>query len=233
MTEEKINPRTYDPSLGDQGWAALGKESMFTRMVFQNRWNRQRFKETRQQQVFDKSRGSFLTDEKIEEYEKASLLDKVTGLYNSRSFKKKLHYELKRAKRYKRPLSLLLLSVDRMDEIRRQYGLLAQDEVMKAAADIIKQAIRDVDVACRPAPDQLAVIFPETYSSRAIVVSDRVREKLKSSPVSADLRGLAVTGSIGVVSFPTHARDGVDLLNLAIDYMQVARKEGGDQVYSG
>ncbi|HEY9776957.1 MAG TPA: diguanylate cyclase [Planktothrix sp.] len=233
MTEEKVDPRTYDPSMAEQGWAVLGKESAFTRMVFQNRWNRQRFKETRQQQVFEKSRQLFLTDEKIEEYEQAAVLDKATGLYNSRSFKKKLHYELKRAKRYKRPLSLLILSIDRMDEIRRQYGLLAQDEVMKAAADIVKGAIRDVDIACRSNADQLAVIFPETYSSRAIVVSDRVREKLKSSPVSADLRGLAVTASIGVVSYPTHARDGVDLLNMALDFLVVARKQGGDQIYSG
>lgn len=233
MAEERINPSTYDPSVGEEGWAALGRESIFSRMVLQNRWNRQRFKETRQQQTFDKSRDSFLTDEKIDEYEKASLRDKVTGLYNSRSFKKKLHYELKRAKRYKRPLSLLIISIDRMDEIRRQYGLLAQDEVMRAAAEITKQAIRDVDVACRSGGDQLAVIFPETYSSRAIVVGERVREKLKGSPVTADLRGLSVTGSIGIVSFPTHARDGVDLLNMAIEFMNTARKDGGDKVYSG
>src|SRR5215469_17686975 len=140
-------------------------------------------------QVIDKSRLNMVQDQGSE-LEMLAVYDKLTGLYNSRSFKKKLHYELKRAKRYKRPLSLLLISMDRMDEIRRQYGLMAQEEVMRAAAEILKQAIRDVDVACRSAEDQLAVIFPETYSSRAIVVGERVREKLKSSPVGNDLRGL-------------------------------------------
>lgn len=231
--EKKIDPRSYDPSVGDQGWAAVGRESMFTRMVLASRWNRQRFKETMQQQTFDKSRHTLLSDDKLNEYERAAVLDKTTGLYNSRSFKKKLHYELKRAKRYKRPLSLLVMSVDRLDEIRRQYGLLALDEVMRAAANIAKAAIRDVDIASRSGTDQIAIIFPETYSSRALVVGERVRDKIKTTKISDDLRGLRVTASIGVVSFPTHARDEVELFNIALSYMQTSREEGGDKVFSG
>jgi diguanylate cyclase (GGDEF)-like protein len=228
--QEKINQRIYDPSVGDQGWAAVGRESIFTRMVLASRWNRQRFKESMQQQTFDKSRHTLLSDEKLNEYERAAVLDKVTGLYNNRSFKKKLHYELKRAKRYKRPLSLLVLTVDGMDDIRRRYGLLALDEVMKSAAAISKAAIRDVDIASRTGTDQISIIFPETYSSRALVVAERVREKMKTTKISDDLRGLRVTTSIGVVSFPTHARDEVELLNICLGYMQNAKKEGGDKV---
>ncbi|MGH9553183.1 MAG: hypothetical protein ACRD3W_27635, partial [Terriglobales bacterium] len=114
MTEadERIDPRTYDPKVGDQGWAALGRESIFTRMVLENRWNRKRFKETRQMSVFDKSRHHTISEEKLIEYERLTLMDKATGVYNSRTFKKRFIYELKRAKRYKRPLSVLVLSVD-------------------------------------------------------------------------------------------------------------------------
>jgi diguanylate cyclase (GGDEF)-like protein len=233
MEEEKIDPRTYDPSVGDQGWAAAGRESIFTRMVLKNRWNRQRFKETKQEQTFDKSRHTMLTDEKLEEYERASLQDRLTGLYNNHSFKNRLHYELRRAKRYKRPVSLLVMSVDRLDDVRRQYGTLTIDEVVKSAASIVKQAIRDVDIAARTATDQFAIIFPETYSSRAVVVGERIREALKSKKISDDIRGLRVTASIGVVSFPTHARDDVELLNIATSFMQKAQADGGDKVNNG
>jgi diguanylate cyclase (GGDEF)-like protein len=231
--EKKVNPITYDPHLGEQGWGALNRDSIFTRMVLENRWNRQRFKESKQQQFTDKSRSYFLTEEKLAEYERVSLRDKLTGLFNGRSFKNKLRYEVKRAKRYKRPVSLLIMRIDRLDELRRQYGMLVLDEVIKSAADIVKQAIRDVDLPSRSAADQLAIIFPETYSSRAIVVGERIRDLLKTTKISDDIRGLRVTASIGVVSFPTHARDEVDLLRLAQEFLEHAHKSGGDAVYSG
>jgi diguanylate cyclase (GGDEF)-like protein len=232
MSEEKFDPLSYDPSVGDQGWAAAGRESMFTRMVLQNRWDRQRFKEKKQQQGFDKSRAYILTEDKLAEYEKASLHDKLTGLFNARTFRNKLHYELRRAKRYKRPVSLLLLIPDRLDELKKQYGSMALDEIMKSAAKIMKGAIRDVDVPCRSGTEQLAVIFPETYSSRALVVAERIRETMKTTKISDDIRGLRVTASIGVVSFPTHARDEVELFAIASRFVEKAKKDGGDMVYN-
>jgi diguanylate cyclase (GGDEF)-like protein len=234
MKDEKTDPtKSYDPTVADMGWAALGRESIFTRMVLQSRWDRQRFKETRQQQTFDKSRHAFITEERLAEYEKASLCDTVTGLFNMRTFKNKLHYELRRAKRYKRPVSLLLMSMDRLDEVKKQYGVLALDQVMASASSIAKQAIRDVDIACRFGQDQLAIIFPETYSSRAIVVGERIRDHLKTTKISDDFRGLRITASIGVVSFPTHARDEVELLRLAEQFVATAHKNGGDMVFNG
>jgi len=233
MKDEIPDPKTYDPMGLDMGWAGAGRESIFTRMVLQSRWDRQRFKETRQQQVFDRSRHTLLTEEKMAEYERLSLRDNVTGLYNPKTFKNKLHYELRRAKRYKRPVSLLLMRLDRLDEVRKQFGTLSIDEVMRSAARIALQAIRDVDLASRSGDDQLAIIFPETYSSRAIVVAERIREMLRTTKISDDLRGLRVTASIGVVSFPTHAREDGDLLKLAQEYTETAKRNGGDMVFSG
>ena len=81
----------YDPKVGDQGWALFGRESMFTKLVLDMRVNRQRFKETKQQNILDKSRHP-LTEEKIEEFERIGLRDKLTDLCNPRAFGKKLQY---------------------------------------------------------------------------------------------------------------------------------------------
>jgi two-component system, cell cycle response regulator len=222
----------YDPKVIDQGWALFGRESMFTKMVLDMRSNRQKFKETKQQHILDKSRHT-LTEEKIEEFERVGLRDKLTDLCNPRAFGKKLQYELRRAKRYKRPLSLLVVAVDNLDEVGRTYGQLAIDDTIRSAANICRAAIRDVDVAARCSPDKLAIIFPETYSSRAIVVGERIREKMKGTQINEDLRQLRVTASVGVVSFPTHARDEQDLLNRALEFLRIAQSEGGDRVHNG
>jgi GGDEF domain-containing protein len=47
------------------------------------------------------------------------------------------------------------------------------------------------------------------------------------------MRHLRVTTSIGVVSFPTHARDEIDLMQRAVEFLAKAEEEGGDRVHNG
>lgn len=215
----------------EEGWA-LARDSKFTDMLVEMRVSRQKFKETKQQAMLDKSRET-LSEEKLDEIEKMTLIDSLTELYNPRTFLKKLEYELRRAKRYKRPLSLLIMSVDKLDDLGRLHGQMFIDDTLKAAANIIRGAIRDVDVPARCNNNQLGVVFPETYSSRAIVVGERIREKIKGVPINDELRHVRVTASIGVVSFPTHARNEHDLMAKALEFMERAEQEGGDKVYNG
>lgn len=216
---------------GQEGWA-FARDSKFTTMLLEMRVSRQKFKEARQQALLDKSR-EVMTDEKLEEIERLTLIDSLTELYNPRTFMKKLEYELRRAKRYKRPLSLLIMSIDRLEDLGRQYGALFIDDTLKAAANIIRGAIRDVDVPARASHNQLAIVFPETYSSRALVVGERIREKIKTTPINDEIRHVRVTASIGVVSFPTHARNEHDLMGKALEYLEKAESDGGDKVYNG
>jgi diguanylate cyclase (GGDEF)-like protein len=215
----------------DDGWA-VARESKFTKKVMETRFDRQRFKETKQREMIERQRKPYSEDE-LEEMEKASLYDSVTGLYNQRAFLRKLEYELRRAKRYKRPLSLMVLSVDNFAQLQRQYGQMIIEEVMKATAGIIGSCIRDVDITGHCDGTHLGIIFPETYSSRAMVVAERVRERIKIEPINSELRHLRISVSIGVVSFPTHARDETDLMNRAIEFLANAQNDGGDRVHNG
>ncbi|MCC6977195.1 MAG: GGDEF domain-containing protein [Candidatus Melainabacteria bacterium] len=221
-----------DKTGSKQGGWAQARDSKFTDMLVEMRVSRQKFKETKQQEMLDKSRET-LSDERLDEIEKMTLIDSLTELYNPRTFLKKLEYELRRAKRYKRPLSLLIMSVDKLDELGRLHGQLFIDDTLRAAANIIRGAIRDVDVPARCNNNQLGVVFPETYSSRAIVVGERIREKIKGVPINDEIRHVRVTASIGVVSFPTHARNEHDLMAKALEFMERAEQEGGDKVYNG
>lgn len=79
-----------------------------------------------------------------EEIEKLALLDTLTELYNSRTFTKEVKDELKRAKRYKRPVSLCMVAVDGFRDIQRSYGALTSDAVLKVIGGVLRGAVRDV-----------------------------------------------------------------------------------------
>ncbi|PWT97876.1 MAG: hypothetical protein C5B53_07455 [Candidatus Melainabacteria bacterium] len=215
-----------------EGWE-FAPEGMFSRKVVENRTTRKKFSEARQKALQDEERTHTLTEELLEKYERAVLVDPLTGIYNTRTFFRKLSYELKRAKRYKRPLALLVMSVDRLGHYSHDYSAMIVDDIFFAVASFMRDAVRDVDIPACCGKDHLAVIFPETYSSRAVKVGERIREQLSSQPISEDLRNIRITVSIGVVSFPTHGREENDLLLKALDFHDEARRRGGDRVYSG
>lgn len=214
-----------------EGWSYV-RENKFTQMMKKTKEDRQKFKEEVQQRSLDRSR-QFISEDKLDHYEKVTLIDKSTGIYNHKAFMRKLEYELKRAKRYKRPVSILIMEIDGLDAYGRQYGSMIVEDMLKSATGICQKAIRDVDVPGRCKENRLAIIFPETYSSRAVVVGERIRERLKTQPINDELKHLRVTTSVGVVSFPTHARDENDLMFKALEFLEVARTEGGDRVYNG
>jgi diguanylate cyclase (GGDEF)-like protein len=217
----------FDPNFGDKGWRRFAKDSMFTKKVHENRISREKFKETKAVGV------RFFSDEELAEYEETVLIDRVTGLHSSIAFDRRFKFEVKRARRYKRPLALLLLTVDGLDKIGREFGQLTIEDCLRAAARLIKGAIRDVDIAAVTDAGPIAILFPETYSSRATVVGERIRFKLKQEQISEDLASIRVTASIGIVSFPTHSRDDHGLFEKAVEFLSVAQDQGGDRVITG
>lgn len=216
----------------DETWKSV-RENKFTRKMLETRVDRQKFKDTQRQEQAEREQHRELSEEELEELEAVSMRDPLTGIFNKRAMLRKLEYELRRAKRYKRPLSLMVLAVDNMEQYQRQYGTMIVEEMIKVTTRILTGSIRDVDISGRCEGETLAVIFPETYSSRAMVVAERVRERMKTEPVSQEMRHLRMTVSLGVVSFPTHARDEHDLMARALEFMARAASEGGDRVHNG
>ncbi|MCW5822564.1 MAG: GGDEF domain-containing protein [Cyanobacteria bacterium TGS_CYA1] len=220
-----------DESKNKEGWSSP-RETQFTRMQKKTQDDMAKFADQKRDRAMDKVRHA-ISEENLEHFEKISMYDSVCEIYNHKAFMRKLENELKRAKRYKRPVSLLVLEVDDLDSYVKQYGTLIVDEVLKSLVGIVQKAIRDVDVPGRLQDNRLAVIFPETYSSRAIVVGERIREMLRGKSVSKDLKHLRLTVSVGIVSFPTHGRDEHDLMKMAFQFMAAAQEQGGDAVHNG
>jgi len=214
-----------------EGWE-FAREGAFTKMVFRMRVSREKFREAQEQAILEEHRTATLTEESLAEYERAVFLDPLTGLYNARTFARKLGHELRRDKRYKRPFSLMVISIDRLNDYEKQFGTMTVNDLLKATSITIVSSIRDTDVSARIAYNHFAVILPETYSSMALVVAERIREKLGQLPLNNDWRGLKLTASLGIVAFPTNGREEADLMQKVLEFHEQANENGGDSIVS-
>ncbi len=188
----------------------------------------ERVKELEQRSLLSNTQAT-LTSAKTEDLERLALLDSLTELYNSRTFLKELKDEIKRGKRYKRPVSLAMISIDGFKEIHRQYGALTGDAVLKVVANVLRTSIRDVDIAARYSAEEFAIIFPETNTSGASVVAERLRQRIGTQAITHNWHNLKVTASIGLASFPTHAREHDELIARSVQALELAVQRGGDR----
>jgi two-component system, cell cycle response regulator len=187
----------------------------------------ERVKELEQRSLLTSSQLSAANGEDIE---KMALLDGLTELYNSRTFLKEMKDELKRAKRYKRPVSLCMVSVDGFKDITRSYGALTSDAVLKVIGGVLKAAIRDVDIPSRFSSDEFAIILPETNAAGAAIVAERIRSRVANHGITHNWHNLKVTTSVGLAAFPTHARESDELLSRTVQALEMAVQKGGDVV---
>jgi diguanylate cyclase (GGDEF)-like protein len=131
--------------------------------------------------------------------EELSSRDGLTGLYNRREFETRLREETQRARRYNKPLSVMLLDIDHFKNVNDRYGHQAGDETLIAVADLIRLGARPMD-AVSLRRRELAVILPRTDATGAgIVAGDRAASRDRS-PYWGD--EIQVTVSIGFATFP-------------------------------
>jgi diguanylate cyclase (GGDEF)-like protein len=167
---------------------------------------------------------------KSEVVERAALYDSLTNLYSARSFAKELDFEVKRAKRYKRPICLCLVVIDDLKELGSKYGAMTTDITLKAAASAIQNSIREIDIAARYTSDHFAILMPETTEAGAATVAERIRQRIKKQPVVHGRLNLSITASVGFTSFPVQAKDLVELKERATIAVDRAVAQGGDRV---
>jgi diguanylate cyclase (GGDEF)-like protein len=127
----------------------------------------------------------------------ASRIEPKTGLFNVRHLTSVLEQELRRAERFGRPLSLLMIDVDHLRRINNSLGHVAGDQALRLVSMSLRSLTRDYDVAARFGGDEFCVLLPETDQAGALRVADRIREDVERSGNGA---GLQLTVSIGVAS---------------------------------
>jgi len=158
--------------------------------------------------------------------------DGLTGIYNHRYLQEMLAGEIRRTRRYNRPLSMILFDIDHFKKFNDTYGHPVGDAVLKGIADKAGSLLRGVDILARYGGEEFAVVLPETDKSSALGVAERIRRSISSHTFEfQDVEPLHVTVSLGVGSIPP-AETQEDLIRMADEALYRAKENGRDCVAS-
>ncbi|MCU0580414.1 MAG: response regulator [Desulfobacterota bacterium] len=158
----------------------------------------------------------------------SAITDRLTGLYNQAFFHYSLEKEVRRSAREQMALAVIMIDVDHFKEYNDTRGHLAGDELLKHLGALIRENIRDIDLAARYGGDEFAVILSHTDPDKTDLVAERIRQALArpSSPVATN----GITLSLGVAVFPRDAADPQQLLHCADQALYQAKREGKNRI---
>jgi len=121
--------------------------------------------------------------------------DALTGLWNRQKFEAVCEMEIRRARRYKHPLSLIFCDLDHFKFINDEYGHHTGDQALKACADLFKSQLRASDYVCRWGGEEFLVVVPHATGEETLALA----EKLRRTAFDTDIfPGKRITLSLGV-----------------------------------
>ena len=161
----------------------------------------------------------------------AAITDGMTGLYIRRFAMHRLAGELKRARRYQEPLSVIMCDIDHFKRVNDTWGHPAGDAVIIAAAKALQGGVRaEVDLACRFGGEEFVLILPNTGSEAAMLAAERLRQAMEGLRVAAGTaEPLTFTMSLGVAEFGDEG-DADALLKRADEALYESKGGGRNRV---
>jgi diguanylate cyclase (GGDEF)-like protein len=158
--------------------------------------------------------------------------DGLTGLYNHRAFQERLREEVARARRYRKPVTLLFLDIDHFKEFNDAHGHPRGDQLLRGVGDLLTAQARGSDICARYGGEEFCLLLPETPKDGGRIKAERLRDLIRATPFagSEQLPGQHVTISVGVAEYPADASTADDLLTHADHALYVAKRQGRDRV---
>jgi len=153
-------------------------------------------------------------------------LDELTGAKNRRYLNTFIKEEIKKYKRYNQFFSILLLDLDDFKVINDIHGHLEGDKVLKGFVDFLQRILRESDEIIRYGGDEFIVFLPNTDRDHAILVAQKILDKIKSIKIE----GYKIGVSIGIAEFPRDGKDWDALFRKADHSLYMAKRKGKGQV---
>jgi diguanylate cyclase (GGDEF)-like protein len=152
--------------------------------------------------------------------------DVLTGASSRTFFQLRLHEEIQRAQRYRRPLVLALLDVDNLKQINDRLGHELGDVALVRVVGALRNGLRASDGVFRYGGDEIAVLMPESTQAEAEKRLKRIAARIRSQP----LEDLPLTVSVGVANCPHDANVGDSLLRVADRRLYAAKRGGRNRI---
>lgn len=160
-----------------------------------------------------------------------AITDPLTGVYNRRYLDGHLPTLFNRAQARQRPLSLMLIDIDRFKWINDEMGHAFGDQVLQEFALRLRRNLRSIDLISRYGGEEFAIVMPETDLASARIVAERIRGEIANKAFSfSDGRTLRVTASAGISTKKPFDDSPEQMLQRADDALYEAKKQGRNQV---
>ena len=155
-----------------------------------------------------------------------SLHDPLTGLANRNLMNVELDKNFARSRRSGEPFCLLMMDLDHFKNYNDRFGHAAGDKLLAGISMIIRDEVREMDIAARYGGEEFLVILPDIDVDRAVEVAERIRAKIEGSvfPVNGDRT--TITISVGVAEYEEHIPSAEILIMRADTVLYRAKKKG-------
>jgi diguanylate cyclase (GGDEF)-like protein len=167
-----------------------------------------------------------------EEIYRLTIIDGLTEIHNKRYLMEYLDRELARSGRHNRPLSLVMIDIDRFKAINDQFGHLGGDFTLREIAMRIKGNVRKEELFARYGGEEFAVVLPETPIEGALIVAERILNVVGQTPFQFEDKTFSVTVSLGVVATQGENITPTELIRRADEKLYSAKEQGRNRVCS-
>lgn len=166
-----------------------------------------------------------------EELREQATRDSLTSLRNRSAILDELSRELARAQRDSRPLSLVIVDLDHFKKINDTYGHLAGDQVLREAARMMQNGIRQYDSIGRYGGEEFLILFPGCFEGDSYAQAERLRKQIGTSDVMVNDIPVRITASFGVTTaLPGENCTAEALIRKADEALYVAKNSGRNRV---
>jgi diguanylate cyclase (GGDEF)-like protein len=163
------------------------------------------------------------------ELARLEVVDPLTDVPNRRGFFNALAPWMALARRPGLPTALVVLDLDQFKRVNDGYGHPAGDAVLRHVVELCKRQLRDSDLVGRLVGVEFAILLPRTKLDEALLVAERIRAAIASSPVKSERAMIAMTASFGVTVIRPEDST-VTLFQRADDALRAAKGAGRNRV---
>jgi diguanylate cyclase (GGDEF)-like protein len=167
----------------------------------------------------------------VHELNQIATTDPLTGVLNIRSFQARGAVEVQKARRYQRPLSLLMIDADQLPAIEAVYGSDGGETMLKSLTSSFCDGTRISDLIARVDAERFAILLPETTSECAGLLAERLRQRVGEMKVNINEKPIRCTISVGVAAAEKDASFLWSTFKRADEALHEAKMRGRNRVF--
>jgi diguanylate cyclase (GGDEF)-like protein len=152
-----------------------------------------------------------------------SFIDNLTGVFNRNYFDNTFNKELHRAGRYNQPFSVVMLDLDDFKLVNDTYGHPVGDSVLKEFTFLLKNLLREEDIAARYGGEEFVVMLPQTDVAGSKIFAERLLEETVAHTFPENI---SLSFSAGVATYPIHGDSKKDLIEIADKSLYASKSRG-------